>query len=206
MLSLDNIIDCFENGDLKSAKNHIEKCKKAIKLLDDTIISLRNFYKNNNEISIFDMKDIINELICIIKSYMNTKKITLDFVYKNEKFLVKSIPTYVKQILLALLANAKDELMQCGFDENFEAKILINLEKIDDEIRVSISDNGRGFEIENKEIYNSFYTTKPNGTGMGLYIAKSLAEDKLNGRLKLENLRNPTKFSLYLKRLDIKND
>nr|WP_253908160.1 ATP-binding protein [Campylobacter sp. RM16188] len=86
-------------------------------------------------------------------------------------------------------------------DVFFEPKVWINLQSVKNEICISVSDNGRGVKESKEMIYEPFFTTKKDtGTGMGLYVAKILATDKLGGRLVLESAKEPTKFALYLKK------
>jgi len=52
-----------------------------------------------------------------------------------------------------------------------------------DQILVAVRDTGNGFKSQNiEEIFNAFYTTKPQGMGMGLAISRSIIEDH-GGRL-----------------------
>ena len=114
---------------------------------------------------------------------------------------MNTVASYVKQILISLLANAKDELIDLAHrDMEFEPKIRIELQNCKDEVRIDVSDNGRGVRSNKDKIFEPFFTTKKNtGTGMGLYVARILAVERLKGRLVLKNAKNPTQFSLFLK-------
>ena len=204
LLSLGNIEECVDNEDFSDIRIHIHRCKNGIRLMDETINAFRSFYKNDSNITVFNAKNVINELIFIIKPQMNTSGILFEFICDGDEFKVAGSPSYLKQILLSLLANSKDELVKfvesLPADANFEPRISINLYKADKEVCISVTDNGRGIEANSDDIFKPFFTTKKDvGTGMGLYVARVLATDKLSGRLILESPKNPTKFSLFLK-------
>lgn len=201
LLSLGNIEECVESGDISLIHKHIAHCKNGINLMNETISAFRSFYKQDEKTSVFDLKDIVKELIFIAKPQMNTNGITLGFNCEDGEFVIHSVASYVKQILLSLLSNSKDELARLiREDADIDPKILINLQKINGEFCISVSDNGSGIDVSADEIFKPFYTTKKDiGTGMGLYVAKILAQDRLGARLVLESAKNPTKFSLFLR-------
>ncbi|MGB2553644.1 ATP-binding protein [Campylobacter sp. MOP51] len=202
LLSLENIEDSLNEDRFDEIAEHLNRCKKGVRLMDETIKAFRSFYKNDNNIINFNVKDVINELEFIVKPQMNTNGISFEFVCEDGEFMVYAAPSYVKQILLSLLSNSKDELVEfMKEDVYFEPKVWINLQSMKDEICISVSDNGRGVKESREMIYKPFFTTKKDtGTGMGLYVAKILATDKLGGRLALESAKEPTKFALYLKK------
>ncbi|QCD52529.1 PAS domain-containing sensor histidine kinase [Campylobacter sp. RM16192] len=204
LLSLENIEECVSSNQFDDIGIHLARCKRGVKLIDETISAFRSFYEKDNSVIDFNVKDVINELTFIVKPQMNTNAISFEFCYEDGNFIVNGVPSYLKQILISLLSNSKDELVECMKDDvDFEPKLWIDLKRVGDEICISVSDNGRGIKEEMEQIFEPFFTTKKDvGTGMGLYVAKILATDKLNGRLRLESHANPTKFTLCLKAKD----
>ena len=97
--------------------------------------------------------------------------------------------------MLSLLSNAKDALVESGCET---PQILIELKRAVKLFCVSVSDNGGGVEADSDKIFELFFTTKNTGTGTGLSVARELAVKKLGGSLELENVANPTKFTLFL--------
>ncbi|WP_349304346.1 MULTISPECIES: ATP-binding protein [unclassified Campylobacter] len=202
LLSLENIEDCLNEAKFDETRTHLSRCKNGIRLMDETISAFRSFYKNDNNIINFNVKDVINELAFIVKPQMNTNGILFEFECEEGEFIVCGMSSYVKQILLSLLSNAKDELVNFMQDDiYFEPRVWVGLQRAKGEICISVSDNGSGIKGDKERIFEPFFTTKEEtGTGMGLYVAKILATDKLSGRLVLESAKEPTKFALYLKR------
>jgi signal transduction histidine kinase len=74
--------------------------------------------------------------------------------------------------------------------------VKIGTELSGDFLRVSVRDNGHGFKgVSPKEIFNPFFTTKPDGLGLGLTISRSIIEAH---RGKLWAQQNPERGATFL--------
>ena len=194
-LYLDNIEECAREGEFERIPAQIAACKKSLRLMDETIKAFRNFYASGEGAAKFDLVNIINELILIVRPELNSHGIELKFAHESGKYELKSVASYVRQILLSLLSNAKDALVESGCET---PQILIELKRAGELFCVSVSDNGGGVKVDSDKIFEPFFTTKNIGTGTGLNVARELAVKKLGGSLELESAANPTKFTLFL--------
>ena len=87
----------------------------------------------------------------------------------------------IQQVLLNLVKNAQ-EAMSDEIDDRRELTIETGFVK-PDTVEVSVGDSGTGVRAENADhVFDAFYTTKPDGMGMGLAISRSIAESH-GGRL-----------------------
>ena len=91
-------------------------------------------------------------------------------------------PVQVQQVLVNLLHNAFD----AAADQPPERRLVsIGLERSDETVTISVTDQGRGIAAEDRaRVFDAFFTTKPNGVGIGLAISRSIVEDH-GGRLGL---------------------
>ena len=103
---------------------------------------------------------------------------------------INIIPQDIGRVILNLITNAfyaVDEKKKSGIG-NYEATVNISTKKINDNIEISVSDNGNGIPSSIKDkIFQPFFTTKPTGQGTGLGL--SLAYDIVKahgGELKVE--------------------
>lgn len=86
----------------------------------------------------------------------------------------------VHQVLLNLLLNSLQAIEGSG-------KITVNLDTRDDQVVVTVADTGRGISPEQlPNIFRPFYTTKGNGTGLGLSLARRIVEDH-KGRIQVSS-------------------
>ena len=108
----------------------------------------------------------------------------------------------LQQVALNLLLNAFEAMNE---HPNKNRQVLIRTGLKDSQILAAVTDNGNGIPIaEAEKIFNPFYTSKPQGLGMGLSICRSIINSH-HGRLWAEN--NPDGgatfyFSLPAARLD----
>ena len=83
-------------------------------------------------------------------------------------------PVHLDQILGNLCENSVRHYNGPKNDLSIELKVVCNTNQ---EITLDILDNGKGFPSESQEqLFEPFFTTRSNGTGLGLYIAKELCE------------------------------
>lgn len=105
--------------------------------------------------------------------------INIDFVIpENDVYLIVN-KEEIKQVLLNILINSFE-----AFNYNQQNKrIHINLESVSNEVLISISNNGPAIpEDKIKLIFEPFFTSKKEGTGIGLFICKQIIE-KYNGTI-----------------------
>jgi PAS domain S-box-containing protein len=207
LMLISNAEDVIKNNNKIKALNYLDRSRQTIELMNETIKAFRNFYKEDFGKATFDLVDVINEVILISTPQMKMNGIEFTFICKeNNIYTCKGYPSYIKQVLINLIGNAKDELSLCLKDNPLhEAKVSLSLSKTSQGYHISVEDNGKGISEQNaKKIFEPFFTTKgEQGTGTGLHLCKLLTEGKMNGKLTLESSENPTKFLIYIGKDDV---
>lgn len=124
-----------------------------------------NFQKNN-------LKEIIAYVISITKQLACDKKITLAAVLDDDLPLIECDENQFKQVFINLINNGIESMADGGtlkIQTNLIAKKMIS---------ISVVDQGSGIEqAEIDRLFEPFYTTKPEGTGLGLMVTKKIVED-----------------------------
>lgn len=124
------------------------------------------------------------------------------FVYVDgEELLIYGYENEFKQVLLNLINNAKNKIIEK--DEN--GKIIITISKSNEYNKLDIYDDGG--EIDNNiinSIFEPYFTTRKDGTGLGLYMAKVIIEDKMQGHIDVKNVNDGVKFTIKLPTKEIK--
>jgi C4-dicarboxylate-specific signal transduction histidine kinase len=72
-----------------------------------------------------------------------------------------------------LLSNARDAVMKNVAGQRL---VMVDVSSSEQDVLISITDNGGGLEGDPGRLFDAFMTTKSNGMGMGLAIAKSIVE------------------------------
>lgn len=159
--------------------NNKIKTKKYIEIISNEITrsksiidefsnygKLKSIEKEEIDISFLfeDISSILNPLFKLNKAKLNIKI--------NQEIYINADYNKLKQVLINLLKNtieAKQELLPL--------EVNINIIKRKNNIIINIEDNGIGMSKETLEkVYDIFYTTKPNGTGLGLAFCKEVIE------------------------------
>ena len=122
----------------------------------------------------FDINDAINELIALARSEVVTKRVTVQ-TRLAEGLSVQGDRVQLQQVILNLILNAV-EAMSSVHDGPRELSISTERRGAD-EILVAVRDSGPGIDLEHRDrVFDSFYTTKPSGMGLGLSICRSIVE------------------------------
>ena len=165
-----------------------------------TIIkNFSNLYSDEENSEPVDLKKIIEETVILTKSESKGIPRAVTFSQSFDSIYSKGNPTWISQILFNLLVNGAQAIKA---KENSVLKdnmisVEISIEK--DKALIIVSDTGTGIKPNNLDkVFKPFYTTKSNGTGLGLNICQSLAK-KLNGTLELDpNYTDGARFKFTL--------
>ncbi|MGA1933519.1 ATP-binding protein [Arcobacter sp. YIC-464] len=185
----------------KSNKNEDESYVKDImtqvEYMNKTINDFQNFMVPSNKKTRFCVSEAIEELLKIVSHNIKYNYIKLDLQYDKEQNLeVLGYKNEFMQAVLNIINNAKDELIKKDFnDRELKIKILHAQEKV----KIEILDNAGGIKKANlKKIFKAYFSTKKEGHGIGLYMAKMIIEDKMNGKLSAKNIKNKAMFEIIL--------
>ena len=185
-----------KDGQKESKEYFSQKFKNIadyVQSLTATIDDFRNFYKPNKESVFTTLENVVNKALSIIKSSLDLQGIKLNLDYQSKKELTL-FDNEMMQVLLNIFKNAEDNFIEKNI-QNPE----INIKIVDNTIL--ICDNGGGIPediIEN--IFDPYFSTKDekNGTGLGLYMSKTIIEDHHHGQLYAKNRDNGVCFTIEL--------
>src|SRR5258706_337079 len=128
----------------------------------------------------FDLNAAINEVIALGRSAIIKNRVWVQTRLSEGLFPVHGDRVQLQQVVLNLLLNAVEAM---GSVEAAPRELLISTKQDHTGVLVAVHDSGPGIHPEHPErVFNSFYTTKPSGTGMGLSICRSII-DAHGGRL-----------------------
>ncbi len=193
------------NYNEKFFKKSLGKISDYSQHLSSTIDDFRDFFKNTKEQTKIRLEDIIESSLEIIGSALNNDNIKLVKNYKcNEMF--NSYPNELKQVVLNLVKNAEDALIEHNIKN---PTIYLKTYKINKSYFLEIGDNAGGVSKDIMDnIFMPYFSTKKNkdGTGLGLYMSKTIIEDHCKGKLSVTNSGKGAVFTIELKSIEKMNN
>jgi signal transduction histidine kinase len=179
--------------------NSVKQINEYSQHLSSTIDDFRNFFSANKEKSLFKLKDCVEGSLSIIGSSLSNKNIqvTTEVIYDEEIF---SYPNEIRQVILNILKNAEDILMEKKIEN---PKIHIKINHLGPMQILEIGDNAGGIPAEIKDkIFDPYFTTKEkrDGTGLGLYMSKTIIEDHCGGKISVYNSAQGAVFEISFRK------
>ena len=157
----------------------------SIDRINRLIESLLKFSKlSSDERRQVDLDELIGNILLLEKKRMEGKEISAEYVWEgNGDSLVWVNEDLMKITIINLLNNSIDALEQV----DGQRKIDIRAKAAQDVVYIKFQDNGCGVDQEKLlEIFNPFYSSKEQGTGLGLYIVSSQLE-QVGGSIRAES-------------------
>ncbi len=187
----------LEHDDVQSKLHEVGT---NIQYMSNTINDFMSFYRPNKDKENFSLHSVVEQALEILRPALSALNIKV--VFKQTQ--VVNVHGYINeytQVLLALINNAKDVLRH---KQSENATIILEIYAKNSEGILEISDNGGGIKEENlKRIFEPYFTTKhkSRGTGLGLYIAKMIIENSMDGELSVSNTEEGAKFCILMKEI-----
>lgn len=159
-----------ENDDrikyLKILLNEIERLQR----LTEAFLSLAK-KNNNSKIELLNLNEVMTEVLNLYEQRFKAQNIELWKKEDQSQYFIKGKRDLLKQVFINIIENALDvvgnkgQLQFCLYSE--QGKVFIK-----------VKDNGPGIREEDQsQVFNPFFTTKQNGTGLGLYICKTIVKE-----------------------------
>jgi signal transduction histidine kinase len=184
------------------------QANSILKQLSKTIDDFRRFFKPEGEKKSF--------CLCVV-AHESTGLIFAELLSKNVRVYINGIEKNIAaepvcdisatvigyrnefvQVLIALLQNSYEAIEKSG---QKDGKIYIDIEPKDKTCTLTIKDNGGGITEEIMgQIFEPYFSTKTekNGTGMGLYMAKTVIEKTMDGQISTYNTYEGAVFCIEL--------
>jgi signal transduction histidine kinase len=176
-LRLDAEFDDMNKESVISVTNQIDE---QVQYLSRTIDDFRNYFKPNKNSKKFAIQTLFEEVRSMSSHFLESNGIKIG-IDPGEDFAIVSLKSELMQVMVNIVNNAKDALL-----ERRVVNPLIELEaRLDHKgVIIVIKDNAGGIEESVSErIFEPYFSTKnaKNGTGLGLYMAKTIVEEHLKG-------------------------
>jgi len=188
-----------ENFTKDKLEKYINKSKTQIDYMSQTIDDFRKFYKPSKTPNEFNITTAIKDVLKISKEQFEHDEITVDL--QSQDVIITNYENELKQGLLNILNNAKDAIIKKREKEEYNAFVKIKVSKKQNVVKVIIHNNGEQIDADIIDrIFEPYFTTKfeTQGTGIGLYMTKTIIETNMKGKIKVANCKNGVKFKITL--------
>ncbi len=160
--------------DLERARAAATRIEQEGNRAADVINNLQSFYKKGAPAKrrIVDVKDIIREITVLLGDEALRHSVTIRSELDEHVPDILADRVQLQQVFMNLMLNAIEAMKETGGELTIRSGL-----NPEGQLFISISDTGVGLPAESSDrIFDAFHTTKPQGTGMGLAITRSILE------------------------------
>ena len=166
--------------------------QKEVKRINDSIKNFLNFARPEPvRFYVFTLSELINEIRHLYQNHLSNKNISFNIIQKWDG-KVNWDKDKIKQVFINLIKNSEDSI-----DANGNIDFIISQDK--GNILITLSDTGKGISKDNlAKIFNLYFTTKSEGSGIGLSIIQRIITEH-NGIISVDSELNiGTTFNLKI--------
>lgn len=162
--------------DLGEVREILDDIVRDDKRASEVIRRLRTLLKKQAApYEVFDLNEAVLECIALFNSAPLLDGLTVEVETGGERVLVRADRVQLQQVMLNLMVNAAAAMRSAA---QFSRRIVVRAVPEDDHaVMVSVTDSGTGIDEHNVgSLFEPFYTTKPEGMGMGLSISQTIVK------------------------------
>jgi C4-dicarboxylate-specific signal transduction histidine kinase len=162
------------NDILKDDRRAAEVIRRMRSLLKKAPFELKNF----------DLNDLVGETLGVLSSLAAGRNVELTSLITQNALPILGDRIQLQQVILNLVVNGMDAMKDAPAENRI---ISIRTSRVENFAELSVSDRGPGIpEDKLKEVFEPFFTSKAEGMGMGLSIARTIIEAH-NGLIRAKN-------------------
>lgn len=198
-LIVQNIREAYLQGEVneKYVKTKVGKIMDLIHYMSQTIDDFRNFFMPDKEKQLFNLYPVVEKAISFVEPAFRSNNIEIEKNLQPDLDCV-GYPNEFTQVLLNLMNNSKEAVIRKA---NEKGKIYVELYHEGSKSVLVVRDNGGGIpeEVQSK-IFQPYFTTREDsgGTGIGLYMSKTIIEKNMGGKISFKNVDNGAEFRIEL--------
>ena len=165
---------------VSEAHEAAERLVKDVTRAADIISNISLLFKKDaQQVELVDVNELIQEMIVLLRSEASRYSIAIRGELAEDLPRVKADRIQLQQVFMNLMLNGIEAMKEMGNSR----ELTITSQQDNRQLLISVSDTGVGVQPEvTEQIFNAFFTTKPQGIGMGLPISRSIVESH-GGRL-----------------------
>ena len=166
---------------LSEARQAVERIIKDSYRASAVISRIRTLVKKTPPRNdLVDLNEVIVEVFALAQYEARRNRVALKQQLKQDLPHVHGDRVQLQQVILNLIINGLEAIAK---SKNGTRELSVMSDQDEDKVRIAVSDSGEGLDSANLErVFDAFFTTKPDGMGMGLAISRTIIESH-GGRL-----------------------
>ena len=193
--ALKNILQQKGTLDIETARDPLEKIDSFIIEMYTTMNDLSDFMKPKKDVEYFSITDVVEETIRLMNDFITINSVEIIKDYMGDVSLT-GFSNEMKQVVMNIIKNAIDVFSERSVKERV---IVISVSSDNQEHILKISDNAGGIPLDNPdEVFDRFYTSKTDGTGLGLYLCRMIIEQRFGGNIEVHNTEGGASFVISI--------
>lgn len=173
----------------------VDAAMQLVQKMSQTITDFMGFLKTNTSRHTFAVESVIRDIRTIIGPQLEAKGITLNVAVEPD-LKVHSYHNELAHVLINIIANAVEA---CEHGSDMQPSIDVTALPAADAVEITVQDYAGGIpgDIIDR-IFELYFTTRKEGTGIGLYMSRRITEGLLRGSLSVKNANGGARFTIRL--------
>ena len=173
----------------------IESILKQSRYMNQTIYDFQHFFNPSKKKEVFNVMNTMRSILSLVELGYTLHNIEI-ILEGDDDIAIYGHSNEYSQVVLSILQNAKDAFLS---QPHTNMKIFMELSNVNENSLLKIKDNAGGISDDViGQIFNLYTTTKEEGSGIGLHIAKNVVEKNMSGELTVKNVENGAEFSILI--------
>ena len=165
-------LDMFDVNNIEHSRKYIPIIKSEIERVLMLLKDFLSITKIKVEMDIIDINMLIEDVIDSFLPLIKDRKIEILSEFTNDDLYLLADYNRLSQVIINLIKNSIEAL-----EEINDGKITISIIENKNNVKIKVKDNGNGISPENlKRMNEPFFTTKVNGTGLGVYLSTEIVK------------------------------
>ena len=170
-------LDMFDPSDVDKSTRYVEILKEEINRTLELLKDFLNFSKIEIKKEEMDIEMLLEDTYEGFKNYVLASGINISFDGVDDEVYIYGDYKRLKQVFLNLIKNSMEAIKEKKINDGL---IRISCKNNNDYFNITLEDNGIGIDNNTlKDMYKPFYTTKQDGTGLGVCFSKEVIDSHL---------------------------
>lgn len=186
----------IESLEAENRSQMLQRAKRSMGYIDKMVMQVRDQLHGKTYNRTFNVVAEIEVVAAMLQHKALLANVSLDTKQiKNLKLSVRGDALRLRQLLANIISNAID-----SYDDQTDRRVVVSAAVRRETVKIVVEDWGRGIpEADRPKLFEPFFGTKKKGLGLGLFIARQIAQDHFDGDITLDTTKPHTAFVISLK-------